>query len=157
MQQLRYAVAVADERHFGRAARACFISQPALSTQVRELESRLGAQLFERTSRGVLVTAVGEEVLGRARRILSELDDLCEAAGAGAELGASLRLGVIPTLAPYLLPAVVPAVEQAHAGLELYLREEGFRVTITDRGERALDIIRARPPRLVVLDVWRLA
>ena len=124
MQQLRYAVAVADERHFGRAARACFISQPALSTQVRELESRLGAQLFERTSRGVLVTAVGEEVLGRARRILSELDDLCEAAGAGAELGASLRLGVIPTLAPYLLPAVVPAVEQAHAGLELYLRED---------------------------------
>src|SRR4051812_40675318 len=105
VQQLRYAVAVAEAQHFGRAARTCHVSQPALSAQVRELEARLGAQVFERTSRGVLITRAGEVVIERARRILRELDDLCEAAsGAGGMLTGPLRLGVIPTIAPYVLP-----------------------------------------------------
>jgi LysR family hydrogen peroxide-inducible transcriptional activator len=125
LQQLRYAVAVADARHFGRAAQACFVSQPALSAQIRELESKLGAQLFERSRSGVLVTAAGAEVIERARRILHDVDDLCDAAaGTGEGLAGPLRLGAIPTIAPYVLPHVVRRVAEAHPGLALYLRED---------------------------------
>lgn len=142
VQQLRYAVAVADERHFGRAAQVCFISQPALSNQIRELEAKLGVQLFERTSRGVLVTPAGEEVVARARRILSEVDDLCEAAGdAGGELGGSLRLGVIPTIAPYVLPRAVPLIEAAHPGVELYLREDRTEPLLAQLRAGDLDLL----------------
>ncbi len=141
VQQLRYAVAVADEGHFGRAA-ACFVSQPALSTQVRELESRLGLQLFERTTRGVLVTDAGAEVVERARRILQDVDDLCEAAaGAGGDLGGSLRLGVIPTIAPYVLPDAIPRIEAAHPGVELYLREDRTEALLTQLRAGELDLL----------------
>src|SRR5579884_871097 len=122
VRQLRYAVAVADARHFGRAAQACFVSQPALSAQVRELEGRLGLQLFERTSRGVLVTRAGSAVIDRARRILREFDDLREAAadaGAGTGLAGPLRLGVIPTIAPYVLPPAIRLIADAHPDIEL--------------------------------------
>src|SRR5204862_5293657 len=114
VQQLRYAVAVADARHFGRAAGKCFVSQPALSTQIRELETRLGVQLFERTSRGVLVTAKGADIVERARLILRQLDDLREAATGAATLAGPLRLGVIPTIAPYVLPAALRNIAAAH-------------------------------------------
>ena len=125
VQQLRYAVAVAEARNFGRAAQACFVSQPALSSQIRELETKLRVQLFERTSRGVPVTPAGEEVVARARRILREVDDLCEmAAGAGGQLAGPLRFGVIPTIAPYVLPAAVRRISDAFPDLELYLRED---------------------------------
>lgn len=142
VQQLRYAVAVADEGHFGRAAQTCFVSQPALSTQVRELEARLGVQLFERTTRGVLVTDAGAEVVERARRILREVDDLCEvAAGAGGDLGGSLRLGVIPTIAPYVLPDAIPRIEAAHPGVELYLREDRTEALIAQLQAGDLDLL----------------
>ena len=142
LQQLRYAAAVADEGHFGRAAQACFVSQPALSTQVRELESRLGVQVFERTTRGVLVTEAGADVLERARRILQEVDDLCEAAaGAGGDLGGSLRLGVIPTIAPYVLPDAIPRIEAAHPGVELYLREDRTESLVTQLQAGELDLL----------------
>lgn len=125
LQQLRYAVAVADERNFGRAAAQCFVSQPALSSQIRELEGRLRVQLFERSSRGVLVTPAGVEVVSRARRILHDVDALCEAAvGASDVLAGPLRLGVIPTVAPYILPAALHAVAETYPSLELYLRED---------------------------------
>lgn len=124
LQQLRYAVAVADERHFGRAAQGCFVSQPALSAQVRALEGRLGVRLFERTPQGVLVTAAGADVVDRARRILRDVEDLCDAAAETQGLAGALRLGVIPTIAPYLLPHLVRRVADAHPDLELYLRED---------------------------------
>jgi LysR family hydrogen peroxide-inducible transcriptional activator len=125
LQQLRYAVTVADERNFGRAAAQCFVSQPALSSQIRELERRLRVQLFERGPRGVLVTTAGAEVVRRARRILHDVDALCEAAvGAGDVLSGPLRLGVIPTVAPYVLPAALHAVAETYPSLELYLRED---------------------------------
>lgn len=142
VQQLRYAVAVADARHFGRAARACFVSQPALSAQVRELEARLGVQVFERTGRGVLVTPAGVELIDRARRILSEIDDLCEAAaGAGSEFGGSVRLGVIPTIAPYVLPRAIPLIEAAHPGVELYLREDRTDALLAHLQAGELDLL----------------
>jgi LysR family hydrogen peroxide-inducible transcriptional activator len=125
LQQLRYAVAVADERNFGRAATQCFVSQPALSAQIRELETKLRVQLFERGPRGVIITRAGTEVVERARRILSDVDDLCAAAiGGGDDLAGPLRLGVIPTVAPYVLPACVQAITEAHPHLDLYLRED---------------------------------
>jgi LysR family hydrogen peroxide-inducible transcriptional activator len=142
VQQLRYAVAVADSRHFGRAAQACFVSQPALSAQVRELETRLGVQLFERTSRGVLITPAGDDILDRARRILREVDDLCEAAvGAGGGLAGQLRLGVIPTVAPYVLPAAIRLIADAHPDLELYLREDRTHALVAQLQAGALDLL----------------
>ena len=125
IQQLRYAVAVADERHFGRAATATHVSQPSLSAQVRELEGRLGVTLFERTTRGVLLTPAGEDLVARARRVLTEVDDLVAAAERLAEPGVGpLHLGVIPTVAPYLVPGLVSRLRRELPGIELHLHEE---------------------------------
>jgi LysR family hydrogen peroxide-inducible transcriptional activator len=143
VQQLRYAVAVADTRHFGRAAQRCFVSQPALSAQVRELEARLRVRLFERTGRGVLITEAGADIIDRARRILRELDDLSEAA-AGAredELSGPLRLGVIPTIAPYVLPHAMRLIRDAHPGLELYLREDRTQALVAQLQAGELDLL----------------
>jgi LysR family hydrogen peroxide-inducible transcriptional activator len=143
VQQLRYAVAVADARHFGRAAHACFVSQPALSAQIRELEARLHVQLFERTSRGVLITEAGADVIDRARRILRELDDLRDAAAGarGRELAGALRLGVIPTIAPYVLPAAMRRIRDAHPDLQLYLREDRTEALTTQLQAGELDLL----------------
>ena len=142
LQQLRYAVAVADARHFGRAAQACFVSQPALSAQVRELESRLGVQLFERSSRGVLVTRAGAQVIERARRVLREVDDLCDAAaGAAGGLAGPLRLGVIPTIAPYVLPGAVRRIAEVYPAVELYLREDRTDALVSHLLAGELDLL----------------
>lgn len=112
-RQLQYAVAVAETLSFRRAAEVCGVSQPALSSQLAELESALGVQLFERDRRRVLVTAAGKELIERARRILRETDDLVEAAKRlGDPLKGTLRIGVIPTIAPYLLPEIVPILRK---------------------------------------------
>lgn len=136
LRQLRYLVAVADTLHFGRAAAACHVSQPSLSTQIQQLEEALGASLIERTHRRVLLTPAGKDAAARARRILGELNDLAAAArAAAAPLGGELRLGAIPTLAPYYLPHVLPGLRQAHPDLRLFLRE--------DLTGRLLDSLRA--------------
>ena len=142
VQQLRYAVAVADARHFGRAARACLVSQPALSAQVRELETRLGVQLFERTSHGVLVTPAGVEVIERARRILREVEDLCDAAaGASGDVAGRLRLGVFPTIAPYVLPPAIRLIAEAYPDVQLYLREDRTDVLVAQLQAGELDLL----------------
>lgn len=125
LKQLRYLVAVADQRHFGRAAAACHISQPSLSAQIQQLEELLGVQLFERSRRQVLPTPAGAAAVERARRVLAEVDELVAAARRGAApLSGDFRLGVIPTLGPYLLPRVMPALRAAYPELRLYLRED---------------------------------
>ena len=122
--ELRYIVAVADERHFGRAADACHVSQPTLSTQVKKLEENLGVQVFERTSRAVQVTPAGREILDRARTILGEVQTIGDLARGHAEpLAGPLRLGLIPTLGPYVLPWLVPQVQQSFPRLRLAVRE----------------------------------
>jgi LysR family transcriptional regulator, hydrogen peroxide-inducible genes activator len=142
VQQLRYAVAVADARHFGRAAQACLVSQPALSAQIRELEARLRVQLFERTSRGVLITSAGKAVIDRARRILREVDDLCEStAGEDGALTGPLRLGVIPTIAPYVLPPAMRRISVAYPDVELYLREDRTHSLIAQLQAGELDLL----------------
>lgn len=124
MKQLRYFEALARHGHFGRAAEAVGVSQPALSVQIRELESELGTVLFERGARQVRLTGFAEDFAGRVRAILRAVDELGDVArAAGEELAGRLRLGIIPTVAPYLLPQVVSALSHSHAGLDLQLRE----------------------------------
>lgn len=125
LRQLEYAIAVAEHRHFRRAAEACHVTQPALSTQIGQLEETLGVRIFDRNRRKVHVTAAGEQILERARACLREAQELEALAGHLAHPGAGpLRLGIIPTVAPYLLPEFLPALREAHPGYEISLRED---------------------------------
>jgi len=124
LRQLRYFEALAKYGHFGRAAEACAVSQPALSVQIKELEETLGGALFERGHRSVRLTALGEDVASRVRPILQSVDELSDLArSAGGGLTGRFRLGVIPTIAPYLLPQLIPRATTVFAGLELQVRE----------------------------------
>src|ERR1700722_16398065 len=108
LTELRYLVAVADLRHFGRAADRCNVTQPTLSSQLRKLEELLGAPLVERTTRSVTLTSLGEHVVPHARRMLEEADTISELARHGqGTLTSVLRLGIIPTLSPYILPLLL--------------------------------------------------
>ena len=142
LRQLEYIVAVADKRHFGRAAEACFVTQPGLSAQVRELESLLDIQIFERHSRRVLVTPAGAGLVERARKILVEVDELVEAARVAQQpLCGELRLGVIPTVAPYLLPRVLPKMRRKHTELRLLLREDHTARIVAELEAGRLDVL----------------
>ena len=124
LTELRYAVAVADHRHFGRAAAACFVTQPTLSAQVQKLERSLGLKLFERSSQRVDLTGEGEEIVREARAVLAGAERILEVARSKKEPGTGTwRLGVIPTLAPYLLPWLVPRLREAFPRLRLVFRE----------------------------------
>src|SRR3954470_955081 len=137
LRQLQYVVAVAETRNFRRAAERCRVAQPSLSAQLSQLEEALGVRLFERTSRGVLVTAAGEEIVARARKLIVDGDDLVSAARRlGDPLAGTLRVGVIPTISPYLLPAIVPALRKKHPRLNLVWTEDrtGSLVAALDSG-----------------------
>ena len=123
-KQLRYFEALARHGHFGRAAEACAISQPALSMQIRELEEELGAALFERGARQIRLTGFGEEFALRVRGIQRSLDELGDLARASRDrLVGRLRIGVIPTVAPYLLPTIIGNLTKMYAGLDIHVRE----------------------------------
>lgn len=135
LRQLRYFEALARHLHFGRAAEACAISQPALSLQISELEETLGLKLFERAARQVRITGFGEAFAPRARAILSAVEDLDGfARSARGSFSGRLRLGIIPTIAPYLLPGFLAAMTQRFPGVDLVLRE-----TVTPRLLEALE------------------
>src|SRR5690606_26651978 len=124
MKQLRYFEALAQHRHFGRAAEACAISQPALSLQVKELEEIIGAPLVERGMRQIRLTGLGETFAARARAILQAVEELGDLARASHRpFSGRLRLGVIPTVAPYLLPSVINILSRNYPGLDLQPRE----------------------------------
>ena len=124
LTELRYVVAVADEKHFGRAAARCFVSQPSLSASVKKLEDELGVKLFERGKGGVFVTAAGEQVVAQARRALDEAARVKAVARQGRDqLKGVLRLGVIHTVAPYLLPALVAALRKLAPEMPLDIEE----------------------------------
>lgn len=140
MRQLQYVVAVADSLGFHKAAARCHVSQPTLSAQVQQLESVLGVRLFERDRRRVLVTSAGADVVTRARRVLVEVDDLIAAATRLREpFAGTLRLGVIPTIAPYLLPEVMPKVGAKYPKLSLVFREEKTADIVRELAEGTLD------------------
>lgn len=140
LRQLRYFEAVARQGHFGRAADACAISQPALSMQIRELEEQLGHDLFERGGRQVRLTAFGEEFALRVRDILQGVDELADfARGARDRLDGRLRIGVIPTVAPYLLPAIIGDLARRYPALDLQVRESVTPRLIQELSEGRLD------------------
>lgn len=138
LRDLKYLVALADYKHFGRAAEASFASQPTLSTQIKKLEDELDVQLFERQPRTVLLTATGEAIVARARAALREVEAMRELARSARDPEAgSIRLGMFPTLGPYLLPHVIPALHQRFPKLELLLIEEKTEDLLSklDRGD----------------------
>lgn len=140
LRDLQYLVAVADHRHFGKAADASYVSQPTLSMQLKKLENELGVQLVERNPRHVLLTEAGRRVVERARAILAEVDSIHGIARQAADPDAgTVRLGLFPTLAPYYLPHVVPKVHQRFPRLELLLVEEKTDVVHRDLAEGRLD------------------
>ncbi|MEQ8355724.1 MAG: LysR substrate-binding domain-containing protein [Kiloniellaceae bacterium] len=125
LRDLRYAVAVAEERHFRRAAERCHVSQPTLSGQLRKLEESLGVTLFERSSRSVAVTPLGEKILRHARQVLEQAGQIEEIARAHRDpMTEPLRLGVIPTLSPYLMPLVLGELGRRYPALTPVLVEE---------------------------------
>ena len=124
LQELRYLVAVARERHFGRAAARCFVSQPTLSVAIRHLEEELGVAVFTRTRGEIGVTEIGRQVVAQAERALEEAARVKQVAAAGKDpLTGSLRLGVIHTIAPYVLPELVAAVRARAPGMPLDIEE----------------------------------
>lgn len=125
LRQLQYAVAVAEELGFSKAAGRCHVSQPSLSAQISELEDALGVRLFERDRRKVLLTMPGEQIVERARSILRDIDDLVDLAQRSSDpLAGTIRLGVIPTISPYLVPSIRPALRRAYPKLSLLWVED---------------------------------
>ena len=140
LRQLRYFEALARNGHFGRAAEACAVSQPALSLQIRDLEESLGAALFERSPRQVRLTRFGEEFAPRVREILRAVDELTDVARASQSwLSGRLRIGVIPTVAPYLLPTIVGNLNRLHPGLDIHVRETLTAKLLRELSEGRLD------------------
>ena len=140
IRQLRYFDALARHAHFGRAAEACAISQPALSMQIKELEAVLGGVLLKRSARQVVLTRFGEELAQRVRDILRSVDELGDFARASRDrLAGQLRIGMIPTIAPYLMPKVVGDLTRAHPELDIHVRETVTLNLLRELAEGRLD------------------
>jgi LysR family hydrogen peroxide-inducible transcriptional activator len=124
LTELRYVVALAQERHFGRAAQKCFVTQPTLSLALAKLEDELGVKLFERNKNEVLLTARGQAIVEQARRVLDEVGRIQHIARGGQDqLAGALRLGVIPTIGPYLLPDLIPILRKRAPAMPLAIEE----------------------------------
>jgi len=140
LRQLRYFDALARHGHFGRAAEACAISQPALSMQIKEMEKMLGGVLLERGARQMTLTKFGEELLPRVREILRSVEELGDFARASRDrLAGRLRVGMIPTIAPYLLPKVIENLARLHPELDIHVRETLTPRLIKEVSEGRLD------------------
>lgn len=140
LRQLRYFVAIAQELNFTRAAEVCFVGQSTLSAGLKELEDTLGARLVERDRQNVAITPIGREILERAKVILAASEDLVEYAGAaGKPMMGTIRLGVIPTIAPFLLPNVLPDIRTRFPSLKITLREDLTANLLTRLAEHQLD------------------
>jgi LysR family hydrogen peroxide-inducible transcriptional activator len=125
LRDLKYIVAVAESRHFGKAAERCFVSQPTLSGQIKKLEDELGIAIFERTNRSVEVTPVGEEIIARARQMMEQANGIEQVARAHQDpLAGPLRIGAIPTLSPYLMPLILAPLKKQLPQMKLVLSEE---------------------------------
>ena len=140
LRDLRYLVALAEHKHFGRAADASFVSQPTLSTQIKKLEDELDVALVERTPRKILLTEVGREIAARARHVLDEVEQIKAIARRTKDPeSGTLRLGIFPTLGPYLLPHIVPGLRERFPRLELLLTEEKTETLLARLREGRLD------------------
>ena len=141
LRQLHYFTAVARTGHYGRAAEACAVTQPALSVQVQELEAQLGVVLFERGRKGVMLTADGRAIAERAAKILASAQDLADhARHANKPLTGVLHFGMIPTVAPYLLPPLLPMLKRSFPDLELHVRETQTAILLAELADAKLDV-----------------
>ena len=159
LRDLHYIIAVAESRHFGKAARRCFVSQPTLSGQIKKLEDELGVAIFERGTRSVEVTPIGEAILEHARRILEQADAIRQLAQAHQDpLSGVLRIGAIPTLSPYLIPLILPGLKEQYPHLNLVLSEELTEPLLERLGRHEIDAaLLATPvtdPRFSVLALF---
>ncbi len=142
LNELRYIVAVARERHFGRAAEACHVSQPTLSVAVRKLEEELGVSLFERRKGDISITPIGEQIVSQAQRVLEEVAGLHQIALQGRDqLAGPLRLGAIYTIGPYLLPHLIPQLAETAPQMPLVVEENYTAVLCEKLKQGDLDII----------------
>jgi LysR family hydrogen peroxide-inducible transcriptional activator len=142
LKQLRYFTALAETLHFGKAAKLCHVSQPALSMQIKDLEGHLGVTLVERGSTKLLLTLEGREIAARARDILMAVQDLTELVSHRKHpLSGRLRLGVIPSIGPYLLPKLLPDLHDTYPELELSLRESQTELLVGDLLDGRLDLL----------------
>jgi LysR family hydrogen peroxide-inducible transcriptional activator len=142
LRQLRYLEALSQHKHFGRAAEACAVTQPALSMQIRELENDLNAKLIERRPGEAALTEVGIEVVRRGQRVLSAARDIADfARHCGQILSGRLKLGIIPTLAPYVLPKVLPVLQARHPNLTVELRETQTKILMEELSGGDLDLV----------------
>jgi len=142
LRQLRYLEALAETLHFGQAAEACAVTQPALSMQIKELEDELQVSLIERRRSGIELTEQGEEIVRRGRSILASVRDLLDYAKHRERvLTGSLKLGAIPSIAPYLLPAALPELQRRFPDLTLHLRESITETLIRELVNGYLDLI----------------
>jgi len=160
LTELRYIVALAHERHFGRAAEACFVSQPTLSVAVRKLEDELGVAIFERSGSDLTVTPIGERIVAQAQRALEEADAVKQLAKTGKDqLSGPLRLGAIYTIGPYLFPPLIPLLHRLAPNMPLVI-EESFTTLLTGKLKRGeLDVIVISlpfdEPGIVTLPLYR--
>lgn len=142
IRDFEYLVALAEHKHFRKAAEACFVSQPTLSGQIRKLEDELGTSLLERSSRRVLFTDSGLQLVSQAKRILAEVKTFTEMASLqGKDMSGPLHIGFIPTIGPYLLPLIVQPLKKAFPNLELFLHEAQTHQLVRQLEEGRLDCI----------------
>ncbi len=158
LKDLRYLVALADERHFGRAAQACYVSQPTLSTQLKKLEDMLGVALIERNPKQVTLTEAGEQIVARARRILEASDEVLALARTHRDpLAGKLRMAMLPTIGPYLLPRVAREIHKALPRLEMQLYEYQTGPMLEKLGTGQIDLgILALPVEMEGLEARQL-
>ncbi|MET0066430.1 MAG: LysR substrate-binding domain-containing protein [Candidatus Thiodiazotropha sp.] len=142
LNELRYIVAVAQKRHFGHAAEACFVSQPTLSVAVKKLEEELGVGLFERGQGEVSLTAAGERIVAQAQRVLEEAGMIRQLANQSEDqLAGPLRVGAIPTVGPYLFPSLIPILHHRAPGMSLVIREQVTSVLTEQLKQGELDVV----------------
>jgi LysR family transcriptional regulator, hydrogen peroxide-inducible genes activator len=154
LRDLKYILALAETRHFGRAAERCFVSQPTLSGQIKKLEAELGVTLFERTNRSVEITDIGERILHHARLLMEQADAIEQAARAAQDpLAGPLRVGAIPTLSPYLMPLILLPLRARFPRLKLVLVEEITDMLLRRLQQHELDAILLA----TAVDDWDLA
>src|SRR6056297_3097593 len=142
MQQLRYLVAVADHLHFRRAAEACYVTQPTLSTQIKDLEVRLGISLVERSRSKVIMTPTGRDIAERGRSVLREVQEIQSIAKSRQSvLSSVIRIGVVQTVGSYFLPLVIPDLHRTYPKLGLYVREGLPDVLLPSLEDGSLDLL----------------
>lgn len=142
IRDFEYLVALAEHKHFRKAAEACFVSQPTLSGQIRKLEDELGTALLERSSRRVLFTDAGLQLVTQAKCILSEVKTFKEmASGQSRDMTGPMHIGFIPTVGPYLLPRIIPNLKEQYPDLELFLHEDQTHQLVRQLEDGKLDCL----------------